>query len=82
MVRERDWLDESEYPDEDEWDDGESETVPCAACGAEVYEEAVCCPSCGEYLTTDTSVWTDRSWWWIGLGLLGIAAVVLALLFY
>jgi hypothetical protein len=74
---EDEWSDESD----DEWDDDSTEVIPCPACCAEVYEEAVQCPSCGTYITPDTSVWSGKSSWWIALGLLGILAVVLALVF-
>jgi len=32
-------------------DEGESGTVPCPACGAEIYEHADRCPYCGQYVT-------------------------------
>lgn len=71
---------ENEFPDEDELDDDLSETVPCNQCGAAIYEDAVRCPACGAYLMPDTHAWSGRSKWWIALGLLGILAVILALL--
>ncbi len=81
------WFDEpddelldDEFPEQDQFDDDLSETVPCAQCGAEVYEDAVRCPVCGTYLTHDTNPWSRRPRWWIILGLLGILAVILALL--
>ena len=53
----------------------------CPECGAEVYEDAERCPSCGSYiiLSSSGSVWQGRPAWWIILGLLGIIAVILAL---
>jgi hypothetical protein len=72
-------LDESEYPDEDESDDDSTETAPCPHCGAEVYEDAVRCPVCGEYVTTGGNIWSGRPLWWIVLAVLGIAATVAAL---
>lgn len=66
-----------------EWDDDsesdEAELMVCPSCGAKVYEDAPQCPVCGDYVTADTSAWSDRPWWWIVLGLVGIAAVVFAL---
>lgn len=81
------------YEEDDEWDDydddwspgmdddDESYTVDCPECGAEVYEDAERCPSCGSYiiLSSSGSVWQGRPAWWIILGLLGIIAVILAL---
>ena len=75
-----DELRDDEYPEEDEFDDDLTETVPCAQCGAEVYEDAVRCPHCGTYISHDVDLWSGRPGWWIILGLLGIAAVILALL--
>lgn len=41
-------------PDDDVYDDGDDDetlTVPCRSCGTDVYEDAVQCPSCGDYVT-------------------------------
>jgi hypothetical protein len=78
-----DELDEREYPDEedDAADDSDTlETVECPECGREVYEELEQCPHCGQYITHDTRVWTGKPWWWIALALLGIVAVLWAVL--
>ena len=79
MVREfaSDDLDDREFPDEDDNGD-EAEWIQCRECGAEVYEDAVQCPCCGNYITSDTSVWVGRPLWWIGLAVLGIIAVIFA----
>ena len=53
--------------------------VRCSSCRAEIYEDAVVCPYCGDFVVTDTSPWSDRSILWILLGILGIAAVILVL---
>lgn len=63
--------------DDDAWGD-------CPLCGGEVYEDAVRCPSCGEYLeagfaTRDGGPWSGRSVWWVALGLLGMVATIAAL---
>ncbi len=72
------WWDDSEDP---EFDPGDSftDTICCPECGADVYEDADVCPACGFYITPDTSVWSGKPAWWILFGLLGIAAVILAL---
>ena len=70
-----DELDEIEYLDEDD----ETFTLPCPECGADVYEDAVRCPACGNYITHPTSVWHGRPGWWIVLGLLGVVALILVL---
>lgn len=74
-------LDDDEYPDDydadDDWD--EVELLPCPHCGVDIAEDSIRCPICGEYVTWGSSVWEGKSWWWIVLGLLGIAATILAL---
>jgi endogenous inhibitor of DNA gyrase (YacG/DUF329 family) len=48
----------------------ESETVPCPACGAEIYEDAARCPSCGEYVTIrqESPARSGRWKWLVALG--------------
>lgn len=85
MADDNAWFDESD----DAWseqefsgeDDRGDETIPCAECGAEIYEDSVQCPHCGVYITdqSTTNLWTDRPVWWILLGLLGLVATILAL---
>jgi len=82
-----DELRDDEYPDADSdddsddagWDDELSETVSCAQCGAEIYEDAFQCPVCGAYVTGDSGachVWSGRPGWWIVLGVVGILALI------
>jgi ribosomal protein S27E len=83
-----DWDDDSD-PDFDEAydvdygddDDSESLTISCPECGAEVYEDAVRCPVCDNYIVAGGhgSLWAGRPAWWIILGMAGIIAVVLLL---
>ena len=77
-----DW-DEGEWDDED-WlddDDGETLTIPCPHCRADIYEDAEQCPHCGEYVErrSTSTVWSGRPVWWILLGGLGIIATIIAL---
>lgn len=60
----------------------ETDTVDCPACGAEVYEDADCCPLCGEFLTlsSGSGPWQGRSGWWIAAGVAGVVATVFALI--
>ncbi len=41
-----------------------------------IYDDAVRCPVCGEYITFATSPWQGKPWWWIVVGLLGIGATL------
>jgi hypothetical protein len=69
-----------ELPEAHEDDDIDALTRECPACGAAVYEDAEQCPACGEWITQSTRAWDGKPVWWIALGLLGILAVILALL--
>ena len=75
-------LSDEEYPDlkDDEGDEETVECIECPACGASIYEDSVRCPVCGQYVTFSTNTWTGRTWWWLALGLAGLAIVVLLLL--
>ena len=61
-------------------DDEPVDTVPCSNCGAEVYEDAEQCPRCGEWIPHGSSALTTKPLWWQIIGVLGIIAVILALL--
>jgi hypothetical protein len=72
--------------DPDDWDDAspdeDDELTDCPQCGLMIHVESERCPQCGHYLTDEgpeASVWHGRSWWWLALGGLGIAAVIYAL---
>lgn len=67
-------------PYDEEWDEDEAtSTIPCANCGAEVYEEADSCPVCGEFLIDGARPLDKKPAWFVALGLLGIIAVVVLL---
>lgn len=59
----------------------DADVVACPLCGADVYEDAEQCPTCGEYIvhTSANYAWSNRPAWWIVLGLIGIVAVILTL---
>ncbi|MEX0937150.1 MAG: zinc ribbon domain-containing protein [Pirellulales bacterium] len=75
-----------DWTDEDGWsaDDHSmaADTLPCPECGEEIYEEAERCPYCGTYVIFHSSVWAGRSTAWIVLGLVGVVAVVVALVLF
>lgn len=73
-------LEDNEYPDDDLTDDWqETDLVTCPNCQAEISEESVRCPICGDYVTLKSDLWQGKSWWWILVGLLGMAATIIAL---
>ena len=48
---------------DDEDDDGEEETISCPYCRREIYEDAVRCPCCEQYLSQEDSPPSRRPWW-------------------
>ncbi|MDZ7618994.1 MAG: zinc ribbon domain-containing protein [Patescibacteria group bacterium] len=70
-------LSDEELRDEDYPDHEDSDTATCPHCGAEVYEDAVQCPVCGNYITFSSGPLTG---WPTGLLLLGLAGLVAAIL--
>ena len=72
-------LEDHEYPEPDDFGDDESETILCQNCGQSIYEDAMECPYCGEYVTSSTSAWTGRPLWWLMLGGLGVIMTILML---
>ena len=83
MGRDDPWFDDDDRADDeypDDIDDDSTDTIACPRCGAEVYEDAVRCPVCGDYIEhSGGSAWTGRPFWWIMLGILGILALIAAL---
>lgn len=75
--------DDEPFEDEvdDSWDDDDVDLVACPQCGADVYEEAERCPYCGSYIVRSSSLWQNKPWWWVALGLVGIMAVIWLLSF-
>lgn len=79
--RPEDDLPDDDWNDDDEDDEDEDNTLPCPECGREVYDQADVCPWCGAFIIHSAdNPWAGRSWWWIALGLLGIAAVIYVLM--
>ncbi|WP_417379305.1 zinc ribbon domain-containing protein [Gimesia sp.] len=79
---EEDWESDydTDYTDEPDFDE-ETSTIECPNCGADVYEEAPACPVCGEYIGVDTHPFSERPRWWVSLGILGVIATILTLIF-
>ncbi|HEX6986466.1 MAG TPA: zinc ribbon domain-containing protein [Planctomycetaceae bacterium] len=76
----RDDEDGDEFDDwPDDADPDEADVAACPSCGAEVYEDAERCPACGEWIVRSTHPFAGRSLWFVGLGLLGIAVTIAAL---
>ncbi|MFH0943960.1 MAG: hypothetical protein V2A76_02080, partial [Planctomycetota bacterium] len=60
----------------DEWDDDLTETIRCSSCGEDVYEDAVVCPACNEYVSHRNHALAGRPIWFILLGVAGLAALI------
>ena len=70
--------DEFGNSDEQEWtdDDPAAETVPCPACGADIYEEAEQCPVCGDYVVHGRSALAGKPGWYLLVAVLGVIAAI------
>lgn len=74
------WDEEEDWQLPDYGDESDAtEMLPCPHCGAPVYEESQRCPACGDYIVFDSSPLSGRPAWWIILGVLGVTAVIAAL---
>lgn len=69
------------WNDESEFDLDRDDTMPCPHCRAEIYDESEQCPSCGQYITIDTSPFNSAPAWVRVLFVLIILAIVLSLAF-
>jgi uncharacterized paraquat-inducible protein A len=71
--------------DDDDWDDPDEDgvsgdedepaTVTCPYCQEQVYEDAVRCPRCENYISQEDAPPAQRPWW-IVLGALAVLVIV------
>lgn len=73
-----DELAEEGWTDED-FHDEQTAVAECPNCGHEIFEDAVRCPGCGEYVTLESPAYGVTPLWYIGLALAAFVAVVIAL---
>ena len=69
-----DELDDREWPDGDEPEQEDDETIPCPHCRRPVYEDAERCPGCGRYLSREDSPRRPPAWLVAGV-VVGLAIV-------
>ncbi len=62
-------------------DDDDDSTEPCPYCRAPIFEDAVRCPSCDNYLSREDAP-PARKPWWIIIGILLALAVALMWVFF
>lgn len=72
------------YDDEDDDEAGDSADpalLPCPSCHAEIHEDSVRCPHCGDYVTFNRRPWSNKPVWLrrlaVILVLLAVAGLVL-----
>jgi hypothetical protein len=78
-------LEDKEYPDEADLDDGDDETLyvdRCPACGELVYEDAPQCPYCREWIVGSGSRWRESRKWYVRGGLYLVKTLLLNWLFW
>lgn len=66
-------VEDSEYPDDSDFDDDDTE--PCPHCGEAVYDDAEQCPHCGRYLSREDAP-RRRPWWFVAGFLLSMMVVL------
>lgn len=72
--------DANDYDTDGHDEDEANDVRPCPVCGAEIYEDSLRCPLCGNYITFDAAgPWSGKPFWWIALGVLGTIALIVAL---
>ncbi len=77
------WEDEEDdtYNVDEACDSEETFSVTCSNCGAEVYEDCEMCPVCNEFIIRSTNPLSGKPDWYIWTALIGIIAVIFAMLF-
>jgi len=83
---ESDWTDDDfdgEDSGADDWNDrDEDSTVPCPYCRREIFEDAVRCPHCGEYISEEDAPPLEKPWWIIVGAMLCLAAIPIWVILY
>lgn len=74
-----DWEDPNDADDESP--DEDTATRDCPHCGASVYEDAVQCPRCGDFLPRHGRAGPAALPWWMLAGLAAALAALLLMLF-
>jgi hypothetical protein len=70
-----------DFDDEPDGDaDVDDDVMPCPYCGAEIYEDAVRCPECDEYLSDAERTTTAQPRWVIATAVIVLAALLWAFL--
>lgn len=69
-------MDEERWMDDDDAEqDDEETTAPCPYCRRAIYDDAIRCPYCGNYLSDEDAPASAKPWW-IYLGVLLVLYVV------
>lgn len=77
--------DDEDAFDDEPWDaadddDADGDTLPCPYCGAAIYDDAVRCPKCGEYLSREERPSPSQPKWVVITVLILLIAVAMAYL--
>ena len=70
-------FDDDDDLDTSDLDNVEETTLPCPACGEEIYDDAERCPQCGHYLTREDAPRSKPPVWIIVGAIVCIVIVVL-----
>ena len=74
-------MDDDDYAGFDTSDSDDNDTVPCPACGAEIYDDAERCPECGHYLSREDAPRSKKLLWIIAGAIVCLVIVLLWVLY-
>ena len=69
-----------EEEDDVDADDADDDTMPCPYCGAAIYDDAVRCPKCDQYLSDEERTTTNQPRWVIVTAAILLAGLLWAYL--
>jgi hypothetical protein len=76
-----DALHRAEFPEPDNDQEEDDDTIPCPYCRRPVYEDAERCPHCENYLSREDAPAGIKPWW-IVIGLLVCLAIAVGWIFF
>lgn len=68
--------DDASQPDDPADDSDDEPTIPCPACGYEIYEDTPRCPECGHYLEADGQAGGRKPVWILVTALVCLAVAL------
>jgi predicted nucleic acid-binding Zn ribbon protein len=77
---EEDDFDDASWDADDAEDDADGDVLTCPYCGAAIYDDAVQCPQCGEYLSRTERPTVNQPAWVVITAAILLAGLLFAIL--